>query len=84
MAQMIVRNIDDALMERLRANARRKGQSLEQSVREILAQSAPPSRDALLAFAAEMRARTAKRKPTLDAVELIRHDRDTDHGREWP
>jgi plasmid stability protein len=84
MGQIIVRNLEDALIDRLKARARSKGQSLEQTVREVLAEAAPPNRDVLLAFAAEMRARTAKRKPDLDVVAAIREDRDTDHGREWP
>jgi antitoxin FitA len=84
MGQVLVRNLDDDLIERLKASARAKGQSLEQTVREILAKSAPPSRETLLALAAEMRAKTAERKPQLDVVTAIREDRDSDHGREWP
>lgn len=36
MAQILVRNIDDDVKERLRRNADRHGRSLEQEVREIL------------------------------------------------
>jgi plasmid stability protein len=36
MAQLIVRNLDDDLKERLRKRARRHGRSTEEEVREIL------------------------------------------------
>ena len=83
MGQILVRNIDDRIIDGLRARARSQGQSLEQTAREALARAAVPTRDELLAFAAEMRARTAERTPTLDMVESIRRDRDGDHGHEW-
>jgi antitoxin FitA len=36
MAQLIVRNVEDAVKERLRRRARRHGRSMEEEVREIL------------------------------------------------
>jgi plasmid stability protein len=36
MAQLIVRNLDDAVKQRLAERARRHGQSMEQEVRDIL------------------------------------------------
>jgi plasmid stability protein len=36
MAQLIVRNLDDSVKDRLRARAKRNGHSLEQEVRDIL------------------------------------------------
>jgi plasmid stability protein len=36
MAQLIVRNLDDAVKERVRRRAARKGRSMEEEVREIL------------------------------------------------
>jgi plasmid stability protein len=84
MGQILVRNLDDQLVKRLKEKAKREGQSLEQTAREALAAATlANSREELVAFATEMRARTAKRKPKLDMVAAIRYDRDTDHGREW-
>lgn len=81
MAQMIVRNIDDEVAERFKARAKAQGKSAEQLLREIMAREVQPNRREVSAFAAEMRRRTAERRPTVDAVAAIRHDRDTDHGR---
>ncbi|WP_137179378.1 FitA-like ribbon-helix-helix domain-containing protein [Roseomonas sp. AR75] len=36
MAQLIVRNLDDSIRDRLRRRAERKGRSMEEEVREIL------------------------------------------------
>lgn len=44
MAQLLVRNIDDALKEELRASARENGRSLEAEVRERLSVSVESSR----------------------------------------
>jgi antitoxin FitA len=84
MGQILVRNLDDRVIERLKEKAQRENTSLEQTVRDVLAAStAAPNREDLIAFAADMRARTAKRKPKLDMVAAIRYDRDNDHGHEW-
>jgi antitoxin FitA len=40
MAQLIVRNLDDDVKERLQARARRHGRSTEEEVRSILRQAA--------------------------------------------
>ncbi len=40
MAKIIVRNLDDAAVERLKARAKASGRSLEAEVRQILEQSA--------------------------------------------
>ena len=83
MGQILVRNLDDAVIARLKQEARRTGLSLEQTVRDMLSAAAGVDRSELIAFAAEMRAKTAARKPDLDVVAAIREDRDNDHGREW-
>jgi plasmid stability protein len=44
MAQLIVRNLDDAVKERLRARAKRNGRSLEAEAREILKEAAEKER----------------------------------------
>ena len=45
MAQIIVRNLDDAVVERLKARARDNDRSLEAEVRHILEQSAKGGHD---------------------------------------
>ncbi len=83
MGQIIVRNLDDAVIARLKQEAKDTGRSLEQTVRDLLSAATKVDRAALMAFAAEMRAKTAGRKSTVDLVAAIREDRDNDHGHEW-
>lgn len=80
MGQILVRNLDDAVIARLKEEARRTGRSLEQTVRDLLSAAAGADRSELIAFAAGMRAMTAERNSTLDIVAAIREDRDSDHG----
>jgi plasmid stability protein len=84
MGQIIVRNLDDGVIARLKQKAKKQNQSLEQTVRDVLTEAAkaPAKRDTA-AFAAEMRARTAGRPTPIDPTEAIRDDRDSDHGRRW-
>jgi plasmid stability protein len=81
MGQILVRNLDDMVVERLKAIARSRGQSLEQTVRDILTEAVRPSRDEFWALADRIRQDT-KGAPR-DPVAIIREDRDKDHGREW-
>ena len=75
MAQIIVRNLDDAVVERLKARARSNGRSLEAEVRQILEQSAKVDMATARQHVMEIRKKLAGRKFT-DSVELIREDRD--------
>jgi plasmid stability protein len=74
MAQLLVRNLDDAIVERLRLRARRRGTSLEQEVRQILTEATSVSRSDIARRAAEVRARQAPN--TSRAAALIREDRE--------
>jgi plasmid stability protein len=77
MAQVIIRNIDDAVIARLRERARAKKQSLEQTLREVLSEAARPSRAELLAEMARIRAMAPPRPPNAPLVEdIIRQERD--------
>ena len=60
MNQVIVRNLDDAVIERHRARAKARGVSLEQQLRDVLVEWARPERDELLA---EMRRIRAVNRP---------------------
>ncbi len=80
MGQVIIRNIDDRVLERLKARATTQRKSLEQSLRELLTEAAKPSRAELLAELERIRAMTPPREPGAaypTAEELIRQDRDT-------
>ncbi len=79
MGQVIIRNIDDRLIARLKARAASRRKSLEQSLRELLTDAATPTRAELLAELDRIRAMAPARKdgagyPT--AEQLIRDDRD--------
>lgn len=80
MAQVIVRNLDDDVVARLKARARQRGHSLEQELREVLTRTAEPSRAEVFADIDRIRAMTPKDKPQLDSTDLIREERD----RGWP
>ncbi|NJM35910.1 MAG: hypothetical protein HC850_15835 [Rhodomicrobium sp.] len=75
MGQIIVRNLDDQVIARLKDRAAKSNQSLEQTVRDILRDAAKPSRKEILA---EMERIAKQVGPVdLDATDLIRADRDT-------
>ena len=80
MGQVVIRNIDDRVLERLKVRAMAQRKSLEQSLRELLTEAARPSRAELLADLDRIRAMTPARRPGVTyptADELIREDRDT-------
>jgi len=80
MAQVIIRNIEDRVLERLKARATAQRESLEQSLRDLLTEAARPSRAELIADLERIRAMTPVRQPGVtypSAEELIREDRDT-------
>jgi len=55
-AQVVIRNLDDAVVERLKSRAAAKSQSLEQTLREILTEAALTSRADLIEELARWRA----------------------------
>lgn len=75
MGQLIVRNLDDDVIKRLKKRARLADKSLEQTVRDILSEAARPSREEALAEMHRLRAKIGR--VTLDATDLIREDRDS-------
>jgi antitoxin FitA len=80
MGQVVIRNLDDEVIERLKAKAAEQHTSLEQSLRDILTAAAQPSRVELLAEVDRIRAMTPPRKPGVtypSAEEMIREDRDS-------
>jgi antitoxin FitA len=79
MGQVVIRNIDNKVIEQLKARAAAPHKSLEQSLRELLTEAAKPSRAELLAEIDRIRAMTPPRRPGIEypaAEQLIREDRD--------
>ena len=77
MAQVLVRNLDDAVVERLKARAAASQRSLEAELRAVLEAAARPEKAEVLAMLDGIRACT--RPPGPDeptAVDMIREDRD--------
>ena len=75
MAQLLVRNIDDDLVRRLKMRAVAAGRSAEAEHRLILEQTLRPDVEAFKERARRLRERT-KGRCTAEAWQLIRADRD--------
>ena len=75
MGQVLVRNIDDRTIERLRLRAELKGHSLEQELREIIKQAAGPTVEERLAMIDRVRAMQKKPSQML-SEDVIRRMRD--------
>jgi plasmid stability protein len=78
MAQALIRNLDDELVEDYRAAAKRNGRSLEAELRDALRVMRPMisrRREALVAEADRIRAMTPNVPQTPSEV-LVREDRD--------
>jgi len=75
MAQVIIRNLDERVVEALKARAAQRGHSLEQELREIVTAAACPSREEVLAAVDRIRAMTPD-VVNMDSTELLREDRD--------
>jgi plasmid stability protein len=76
MAQVLVRNLDVRVVEGLKRKAALHGHSLEQELRDILAESARWSADERVAAARRIRAMTPAGPKQTDSTALIREDRD--------
>jgi antitoxin FitA len=76
MGQILVRNLDDGVIDRLKARAAREKTSLEQTVREILVEASKPSKEEVWAEIDRIR---EKSKPqSIDSTAIIRAWRDGD------
>ncbi len=75
MAQVLVRNLDEATVVALKARAKAHGRALEQELRIILTAAAQPAMEEVLARAAAIRA-AMKPIPEIDVVAIIREGRD--------
>ena len=75
MGQLIVRNLDDEVVARLKQKAASQNKSLEQMLRESLSDLARPSKDELVERARRIRGQG--KSTSIDATDLIREDRDS-------
>jgi plasmid stability protein len=82
MASMVIRNIPDDVLDRLKEQARLAGKSTEQFAREALAEKAKPSREELIRRMDELRARSkpVDLETTLRLMEEARNERDARPG----
>ena len=76
MAQVIVRNLEDSVVEVLKERAALRGHSLEQELRDTLTQAAKFTPRERRDFADKIRARARWISGT-DSADLIREDRDS-------
>lgn len=76
MGQVLIRNLDEGVVDRLKRQAEARKISLEQFLREVLSAAAGPSRKEALEAADRIRRMTPKRL-TDDSTDLIRADRDS-------
>jgi plasmid stability protein len=77
MGQLLVRAIDDRIIQSLRRRAVRNGRSVEAEHRAILEQALKPEAETFAELAARLRAEAPRQKT--DSADLIRADRDRDH-----
>ena len=75
MAQLTVRNLEEAVVRALRQRAAAHGRSAEAEHRELLRNALLPDRESFRARARGLRRRL---RSTVDSTDLIRADRDRD------
>jgi plasmid stability protein len=81
--QLVVRNLDPELIRRLKARAATAGRSAEAEHRAQLEAALRGEATEFWAECRRMRATQAREGRVLDEMTaIIRHDRDTDHGRD--
>jgi antitoxin FitA len=73
-AQVLIRDLDPGLVDRLKERARERGRSLEAELRGILEAAAPVDRREARALAARIRRRLAGRAHA-DSGDLVAEDR---------
>ena len=75
MGQVLIRNVEDRIIESLKLKAEQKGHSLEQELRDILKRAAGPTVEERLAMIDRVRAMQKKPTKTL-SEDIIRKMRD--------
>ncbi len=78
MGQVLIRNLDDAVIASYRARAKAKGHALETELREVLTEHLKRDRAALIAEIQRLHATQPPRAPGAPSVvDMIREDRDS-------
>jgi len=75
MANVTVRNLDDAVVESLKKRARANNRSLEGELRQLLTDAAKPVGPADLRALAERIAAMTPDRPQTDSADLLHEDR---------
>lgn len=75
MARVLVRNLDDEIVDALKRKAKLRGCSLEQELRDILAEAARPTVEERLALSDRLRSLTLDGRQS-DSTDLVREERD--------
>ena len=75
MPQVLIRDVDAEVLERLKARAQRHGRSLQAELRDALRELSGVDKEAIQERLAKVRAMFAGRTFS-DSVELIREDRE--------
>jgi plasmid stability protein len=75
MGEVLIRNLDDNVIDRLKTKAELKGHSLEQELRDVLTAAAPLTPEEKLAIADRIASRTPP-LPDFDISAAIRYGRD--------
>jgi len=75
MAQVIVRNLDDAVVDTLKKKAKLRGCSLERELRDLLSEAATLAGGERVAVSSCIRAMSPA--AASDSTDLIREDRDS-------
>lgn len=75
MAQVLIRNVPDEVIDAHKARAKAHGHSLEQELRDVIERTAPYSPEERLEAAQRFQSK-APPGPRSDPVKLIREDRD--------
>ncbi len=78
MGQLIVRGLDDAIIQALKQRAARSGRAAEAEHRAILEQALRPETETFADAAKRLRASTPPQSS--DSADIIRRDRDRDHA----
>ena len=76
MAQLLIRNLEDDVVQALKKRAAAQGKSLEQSLRDLLRDAALPEVARRLAIIDRIRAMGPEAKRQSDSTKLIRRTRD--------
>jgi len=76
MGQVLVRNLDDRVIESLRTKAELNGRSLEQELREVLTNAAPLTPGEKITLFQKVRGMTQPPLDNVDVRSAIRRGRD--------